>query len=99
MDTHLRQRRGNRLQRVSAAGRRSARSSCVQTRLCLGSSDAVARDDVAHGLTQRTKAARFSDLSESELGSLSQPPVAVGDGAQLAGQPELSEAGQRLPGR
>ena len=36
---------------------------------------------------------------ETEFGRFGQPPVAVCDGPELAGQPELAEAGERLPAR
>jgi hypothetical protein len=35
---------------------------------------------------------------EPELGRFGDPPVAVADGAKLAGEPKLSKAAQRVAG-
>src|ERR1700729_2665964 len=40
--------------------------------------------------------AGFEHRTQPELGRLGQPPVAMGDTPQLAGEPELAEARERL---
>src|SRR3954451_1720050 len=47
-------------------------------------------------LAQGGRARRVDERGEAELRGLLGAPVLVGDGAQLAGQADLAEAGQRL---
>src|SRR3954471_2893445 len=61
-----------------------------------GSGDGAGSERSADGLTQRRHLfRRRDDVSESELLGLRAAPVGVPDTAQLAGQPDLAEAGDR----